>query len=80
MSNDRICHECGTTALPTDRYCAECGQPLVEPASTWPRPADEATRASIEPMFVPLNLPTDTSTETPQKGRWISNLLRMRSA
>lgn len=80
MTNDRICHECGTTALPTDRYCAECGQPLVEPASTWPQPVDETEGGTADPVFVPLDLPPDTGADVPPKGGWIGNLLRSRSA
>ncbi len=80
MTNDRICHECGATALPADRYCAECGQPLTEPASTWPESASEPDKAPVEPTFVPLDLPPDSGIDAPPRGGWISSLLRSRSA
>ena len=79
MTNDRICHECGTTALPADRYCAECGQPLTEPATTWPEAASEPGKAPIEPTFVPLDLPPDTGVDTPPRNGWFGKL-RSRSA
>jgi hypothetical protein len=76
MDDERICHECGTVAQPADRYCAECGQPMIEPAATWPR----ANAIPVQPAFVPLNLPPDTGVPNPPKSTWFGNLLRSRSA
>jgi hypothetical protein len=78
MSNDRMCHECGTTALEADRYCAECGQALIEPAWNWPRPV--TSTPIVEPVFIPLDIPPDTGIDAPAKNGWLGGLLRSRSA
>ena len=78
MSNEWMCHECGTTALEADRYCAECGQALIEPAWNWPRP--KAAARMVEPVYIPLDIPPDTGVDVRPKNGWFGNLLRSRSA
>jgi hypothetical protein len=78
MSNDRMCHGCGTTALEADRYCAECGQALIEPAWNCPRPGTPSP--IVEPVFIPLDIPPDTGINAPSKSSWFGGLLRSRSA
>jgi hypothetical protein len=78
MSDDRMCHECGATALEADRYCAECGQALVNPARTWPQAP--TTSPTAQPVFIPLNLPPDTGVDPRPKSGWLGGLLRSRSA